>query len=127
MDPLSVTAGIIAVLQISSNVVKYLADVRDAPDSRKRLMVEISLTRGILSSVQLLTEGATQDLLKEPLQECIKTLQQLQNKLAPSGKRRARLEQALRWPFNKGEVDETLRTLERQKSLFELALQNDQR
>ncbi|KAI9875567.1 MAG: hypothetical protein M1830_008336 [Pleopsidium flavum] len=127
MDPLSVTAGIIAVLQISSNVVKYLADVRGAPESRKRLMVEISLTRGILGSVQLLTQGVTQDLLKEPLQECIKTLKYLENKLAPSDKRRIKFEQALRWPFDKSEIDETFRTLERQKSLFELALQNDQR
>ena len=34
MDPLSVTASIIAILQLTSKVIEYLNDVKDAPKDR---------------------------------------------------------------------------------------------
>jgi hypothetical protein len=45
-------------------------------------------------------------------------------KLSPRG-RVQQVAQALKWPFDKAEVNEVLGTTERLKSLFSLALQND--
>ena len=127
MDPLSVSASIVALLTLSSTVIKYLTEVNDAPESSKKILIEISLTRGILDSVQLSTQGATLELLKEPLHQFELTLKFLKNKLVLGARRHDRLKQAIEWPFKKGNVEEILKSLERQKSLFLLALQNDQR
>ena len=48
MDPLSITSGIIAVLQLASSVVSYLSAVKDASDDRQRLIAEIGSITGFL-------------------------------------------------------------------------------
>ncbi|KAF2679582.1 hypothetical protein K458DRAFT_313887 [Lentithecium fluviatile CBS 122367] len=40
MDPLSVTASIIAILLLSYKVIRYLTDVKDAPKERAKCAVE---------------------------------------------------------------------------------------
>jgi hypothetical protein len=57
-DPLSVTASIIAVLQLSSTVLRYLVDVKDTSADRKSLICEISSTRGILSTLNETVDDA---------------------------------------------------------------------
>ena len=52
MDPLSVTASIIATLQLKSKVTEYLDAVKDAPKEREQCAIE---TLNLLSSFQ--TEG----------------------------------------------------------------------
>ena len=42
MDPLSVTASIIAVLQLSAKVLGYLNDVNDASKNRAKCAIEVS-------------------------------------------------------------------------------------
>src|SRR5271170_7609968 len=59
MDPLSVTASIIAVLQLGSTVLKYLGDVKDATRDCKSIIDEISSTRGILSALNETVGDAT--------------------------------------------------------------------
>jgi len=41
-EPLSITAGIIAVLQLTAKAVQYLNDVKDAPTDRQQILIEIS-------------------------------------------------------------------------------------
>jgi len=57
-DPLGVTASIIAVLQLSSTVLGYLVNVKDASANRKSLIREISFTRGILSTLNETVDDA---------------------------------------------------------------------
>ena len=42
MDPLSLSVSLIALLQASASVVKYIRDVEDGGEERERLMTEMS-------------------------------------------------------------------------------------
>jgi hypothetical protein len=55
-DPLSVSASIAALLQLSETVVKYLNDVKDAQDDLKRLRAEVIIAVGFLSTLKVLAE-----------------------------------------------------------------------
>src|SRR4051794_31660684 len=58
MDPLSVTASIIAILQLSSKVVGYLTDVKDASRERATCAVEVSNLHSLLLNLRFhLEEG----------------------------------------------------------------------
>ena len=52
MDPLSITASIITVVQLSCEVVKYLNDVKDAPKECSQCASEVSITQGLLLSLR---------------------------------------------------------------------------
>ena len=138
-DPLSITASIIAVLQLSSTVLKYLVDVKDASADRKSLIYEISSTRGILSTLNETVDdarlsgetwSATVRSLEHPdgpLRVLTTTLQQLsatlQGSASATGIKKAA--NSLRWPFKQSEVEKILSVIERQKSTLSLALEND--
>ncbi|KAI9770937.1 MAG: hypothetical protein M1840_002641 [Geoglossum simile] len=116
-DPLSISASIVALLQLSATVIRFLRDVKDAPDDLKRLTIEdlVDLGETGLETVQSLS------VLNGPLEQCQSTLKRLTKKLDPaSGFRKM-----LAWPFQKEEVRDILGMIERQKMLFSLALQND--
>jgi hypothetical protein len=139
MDPLSVTASIIAVLQLSGTVLKYLVDVKDASADRKSLIREISSTRGILSDLNEIVDGArvsdetwsaTIRSLEDPdgLLIVLKTtLTQLATTLGGSASATGiqKVANSLRWSFKQSEVEKILRVIERQKSTLSLALEND--
>lgn len=48
MDPLSITAGIIAILQLSSKVISYLNDVMNASKDCAKCAVEVSNLHSLL-------------------------------------------------------------------------------
>ena len=48
MDPLSISASIIAVLRLTGTVIRCLNDVGDAPEDRKRILAELHGIQGIL-------------------------------------------------------------------------------
>ena len=135
MDPLSLSASIIAVLQLTKGVISYLNDVRIAYDDRTMILSELQSAQGIL---YILRDKATQaqqgdtwstTLLslcgpKGTLDQFKTTLELLEKKLTPSH-RRKKIGTTISWPFQKGEIRELLHTIERQKSLLDLALQND--
>ena len=52
MDPLSVTASVIAVLQLSAKVLVYLNDVKDASKDRKQCVDETLNLRGLLFNLK---------------------------------------------------------------------------
>jgi hypothetical protein len=134
-DPLSTSASIIAVLQLSGTIIQYLNDVKGASEDRYRLLNEVASISGLL---YFLKDRATQSQYGDswsmtlaslntpqgPLEQFKSALERLALKLAPvEGWRRAG--KALAWPFRKEEIKEILSTIERHKSLFNLALQND--
>ena len=59
-----------------------------------------------------------------PLEQFKIALEHLASKLAPVDGLR-KVGKALAWPFQKTEIQDILNMIERQKSLFNLALQND--
>jgi hypothetical protein len=56
MDPLSVTASIIAILQLSNKVMGYLNDVKDAPKERRRCAIEITNLHSLLTNLRFRVE-----------------------------------------------------------------------
>ena len=132
---MSVTATIISILDLSSKVTQYLKDVKGGSEERLRLRDELRNAATLLEMLKDRAEDveyqgtwapSIQSLgsLDGPLDQFRKTLESMVDKLLPAGKLR-RAAQALKWPFDKDDIIVTLNAIERQKSLFALALQND--
>ena len=111
MDPLSVSASIIALLQLSGTIIKYLSDVRDAPTRFQQLRREISSLLPILIAIQEQADSTPQDNLSSSSLQSLKVpngpfdllhtaLNQIESKLAPvEGWRK--LGKKIKWPFQK--------------------------
>jgi hypothetical protein len=134
-DPLGVTASIIAILQLSGTVIGYLKDVKDASKDCYNILVEIGSTSSLLYVLNdLITKGDTQGsylavvrslaVPHGPLDQFRSALERLSDKIRPANGF-AKAARVLTWPLKKDEVKELLSTIERLKSLFSLALQND--
>jgi hypothetical protein len=134
-DPLSISASIIAILQLTGTVVQYLNDAKGASEDRQRILAEISSISGVLFLLKDLAERAqweegwsmtikSLNLPGGPLEKFKMMLQKLTSKLKPAEGVK-KVGKALIWPFQKGEINEILSTMERQKTFFNLALQND--
>ena len=137
-DPLSILGGFASVIQISQAVVGCIKAVKGANADRQRLLVEIRNTTVLcqtlvdtvdvdadqwLPTLRILTQTES-----GPLGQFKKTLERLQSKLEPGSKSKGRLDNivfALKWPFEQAEFREILVDMERQRSLFDLALTND--
>lgn len=134
-DPLGVSASIIALLQLSGTVIGYLKDVKDASKDCTNILLEISSTSSLLHALNdLFTRNETLGsqiaaarslaVPNGPLDQFKSVLERLSEKISPVvGFKKAT--RALTWSFKKDEVKELLSTIERLKSLFSLALQND--
>jgi len=134
-DPLSTIASLVAILQLAGTVVTYLNDVKEASNDRNRILLELSSTTGLLFSLKDLVERPCSDDAWDtalyrlggpngPLEQFRSALERLATKLAPVMGIRT-VGNALGWPFLKKDVEETLKTIERLKSLTALALQRD--
>lgn len=135
MDPLSATASVIAVLQLSSKVVGYLTDVKNASKERAKCAIEASNLHTLLLNLRFrLEEGnadtpwytAVRALAVEngPLDQFKQALELLQTKMTDGG-RVNNARETLLWKFNKEEVASILDRMERLKSTVEIALQMD--
>jgi len=58
MDPISFTASIIAILQLTSTIIGYLSDVKDAPKERARCATEASNLFNLLNNLRYRLEEA---------------------------------------------------------------------
>lgn len=131
-DPLSITSGIIAILQVTGTIISYLRDVDEADDHKTKILLELSATRGILQTLNDLVSNATardpvlrtMEGLAAPLAEYQSLLSRIEKILEPSQGLK-RIGKALKWPFDKKSILEDLTTIERCKSLFGLALHAD--
>jgi hypothetical protein len=135
MDPLSVTASIIAILQLSGKVLGYLNDVKDASKDRAKCAIEAANLNSLLTALRFrLEEGssgtpwytALRALAIEngPLDQFKQALEQLQRKMTGGSKMR-KAGDALIWEFKKEEVASILGRMERLKTLVQVALQID--
>jgi hypothetical protein len=134
-DPLGTTASIIAIIQLSSDVVKYINRVGGATKERKRLRDGVRACEFIL---QQLKDDADDTEEGKAWSETIKALEGAD---APLGRLwvalnvvKVKLEPktglektltSLKWPFNEKEVEKIISAIEREKTLLQLALTND--
>jgi hypothetical protein len=136
MDPLSVTASIIAILQLSSKVIGYLNDVKEASKDRARCAIEATNLHSLLTNLRFrLEEGdvstswftAIRGLNTEngPLDQFKEALQLLQDRMIERKSRFGQAVNVLTWKFKKEEIDPILQTMERLKTLVGIALQMD--
>ena len=135
MDGLSDAASIIAVLQLTAEVIKYLKDVKDAPKECQQCMTEASNLHNLLINLLYhLNQGKSGDpwytavralhVENGPLDQYTQALRQLQSRLEiRDGVQKVKMR--LLWKFSKEEVESILTRMERLKSLVSIALQMD--
>lgn len=135
MDPVSFAASVTALYSATAKTIKYLIDVKNAPNEQETLLreaVDILPIIGRLDnqvkesrqsgnwnqSLELLaTEHGAFDQLREALEKLYK-------KLKP-GKGIKKVVHNLVWTLDKRECEEALKKIERVKSRISLALQDD--
>jgi hypothetical protein len=122
-------ASIIAVLQLSDKVIKYVRDVSGATEERKRLREQIRACCSVLlmlkDGIEDLEEGqawaGTVDLLASPLERLRKALELAAIRLHT----KTSTKEKLKWPFKEKEVQTLVEAIESEKSLLTLALENN--
>jgi hypothetical protein len=141
MDPLSITASIIAVIQLTGSVISaaynYRNGVRNAPEDAVRIIEDLTELSQILEKLLKLIEkdrstGSTQltsvnTLIGSdgPLETCRKSLTELKSKLRPENGWRA-VRKALTWPLKQDYIRQTLDEIAKAKATIDLALSVDQ-
>lgn len=152
MDPLSVTASIIAVLQAANAIISiccdYSAAVKGASWELPKVTKEIRSLRDVLELLAALAKRVENadpsaeaklpalKLLCEPgagpLAMCKAELESLKIKLEPPKwtgpitSKRTALMQTLSWPLKEGEAKKMLQNMERYKTTLNMALEIDQ-
>jgi hypothetical protein len=122
-------ASIIAVLQLSDKVIKYIQGVSGATEDRKRLREQVRACSNILL---MLRDGAedpdegqvwakTVESLASPLARLQKALELAAAKL----QLKSSTKEKLKWPFKEKEVQKLIEAVESEKSLLSLALENN--
>jgi hypothetical protein len=135
MDPLSITASIIALLQLTNTVIGYLSDVKDASTDRERCALEASNLYSLLLTLRFrLEEGRSNEpwyaaalalgVENGPLDQYKHALEQLQTKIT-SGRGINKMGNTLLWKYIKEEVTSILSRMERLKTLVQIALEMD--
>ena len=135
MDPLSVTASVIAVLQLTGEVIGYLNDVRDAPNECQQCAIEASSLQNLLINLRYrLEQGHTSDpwftavrslnVENGHLDRYKQALEQLQSRV-DVGNGVQKIKRRLVWKFSKAEIAGILARMERLKTLVSIALEMD--
>jgi hypothetical protein len=112
-DPLSITANILTILQLSATVTKYLKDVKESSGDRRRVGDEIRSSVCLLEMLKDRMEDAedgpswcrsiaTLNTLRGPLDQFKQALESLVSKLAPNHRFKK-----MTWPFDKVEITAT--------------------
>src|ERR1700761_2601984 len=123
MDPLSMTASIIAVLQLTTTLTSYINDVRNATTEQAKLAVEASSLYTLLITLRFRVEGARSDdpwfnqvrllgVENGPLDQFKDILETMVKRFQSEGTR-GQIKSALLWTFNKKEVENALARMER--------------
>ncbi|CAI6095091.1 unnamed protein product [Clonostachys chloroleuca] len=133
MDPLSTTASVIAVLQLTSKIVQYLNSASGATKERKALRDELRACERVLEQLKDRCDEGDGDtewnssikVLEGPdgpLGRLWVMLQKMEDRLQRRDGPAERLITAVKWPFIQKEVKEIFAAMDREKSLLTLAL-----
>ncbi|KAL2039110.1 hypothetical protein N7G274_008159 [Stereocaulon virgatum] len=134
-DALSVSASIITILDLTTAAIQYIRDIAHAPKECSEILTEVCANSGILSALRHNVSQARDDqtwmatiqwlsVSDGPLARFRVALECLLSRVGPTNGLR-KVGRLLTWPFKKEEARDILNSIERQKSLFILALQND--
>ena len=132
-DPLSVTASIVAVLQLTAVVIKYIQELRTSSKDAGKLLLELSSLRGIVGGLEDLANSdeawieTSKTLVARPngpISRLEYDLESLRAKLEPAVGIK-KIQKSITWPFKQDELRSILDRIERLKSLFLLALELD--
>ena len=140
-DPLSATASIIAIIQISSQVLSHCyLFLKEANNASKDIAMIISQVGSVESTLRALDHlgaaanldaaGSQLSILDElrkkggPFETCLSLLKDLEEKLRPASGFK-KVSRAMTWPLKEKETRKTLDAIERHKSTFTLALTGD--
>jgi hypothetical protein len=131
MDVVGAVASIATLIELATTVIGYIKSTKEAGEQCKKLLRE---TSGTLNFLILLKNQAEEKEWANtliiitrpngPVEQFRIALERLASKLSPTGGVKS-VGKVLTWYFQKEEINEILSTIERQKSLFILALQND--
>jgi len=135
MDGLSVAASIIAVLQLTSEMIKYLNDVKNAPEECQQCTTEVSNLQSLLINLlyhlnQEKTGHAWYTAVRAlnvengPLNQYKQALEQLRSRVEIQDGIQ-KIKGRLLWKFTKEEVASVVARMERLKSLVNIALELD--
>jgi hypothetical protein len=134
MDPLSLTASIIAVLQLTTKVGEYLKDAKDASEERSQFMTETSnlssLLMSLLSHVDERSEKPWHAKVRELggknglVYQYRVALEQLKEKIS-NGHGMKKMVKTLLWKHIRDDAEHILVRIERLKSLVQIALEMD--
>lgn len=139
MEGLGVAASIIAVVNLSVKVAslcfRYGKDVKNARADIDRLHTEVTNVQDASESVRKLLNGLNgtdleasqklQDAVKSGIAQLETLEQRLKLKTSHKAMRRMGL-RGLKWPFQRGEVEETIQNLRQCTQAISLVLQVDQ-
>lgn len=154
MDPLSITASIIAVLQATNAVISicydYSSSVKQSNWQLPKVIEEVKGLRNVLETLELLCKTAesadpgpgsrlpilkllcSSDAGRGLLVDCLRELNLLKERLSPpswagpDGSRRRALVQAVGWPLKEGDTKKALDRIGRYKATLTLAVTADQ-
>ncbi|KAL9029408.1 MAG: hypothetical protein Q9180_007036 [Flavoplaca navasiana] len=152
MEPLSVTASVITVLQATEAVISICCNYRSAAagsswevsrilEATRNLRKFLRILEEIADKAEIRAKSGVSDLpalaeLCNPktgsLAQCLETLLSLEKRLTPpswsgpKGSKRSNMVQALSWPLKKAETEKTLEKIEGFKSTLNLAISLDQ-
>lgn len=134
MDPLSVTASIIAIMQMTFKVSESLSDAKDASNDRSQFATEISnLSKLLVDLLSRLDESsdhpwhASVRALGDkdgPIFQYRVALEKLKDKIS-AGDGLKKITRTLLWTYIKEDAESILTRIERLKSLVHIALAND--
>ena len=135
MDGLSAAASIIAVLQLTGEVLGYLNDVKSAPKECQQCTIEASNIQNLLINLRYRLEQEQAghswftavwalNIENGPLDQYKQALEQLVSRVEIQGGIQ-KVKRRLLWKFRKEEVASILARMERLKSLVNIALEMD--
>jgi hypothetical protein len=138
-DPLSGVASVIAIIQISSQILgvckKYSSEAKNAREEIERLYDEVEAFREVSIRLRELAKSPAASRLPsvksclDSGEQCWRKLEKLKDSLSPTtGQKRMKRFglRALKWPLQSGDVDKAIAMIERYKTTFNTALSLDQ-
>lgn len=137
MDPLSVNASIIAIIQLTSAIIGSLNNLKDTTNDPAQCAIEISnVTNLLVRLMSRLDEASSNDpwytevqtlvAIDGPIDQYKSALEQLQSNFTSTASSRLKTSgSSPTWEFSKEEVSRILSGVERLKSLIQIALGMD--
>lgn len=129
------TASIVAILQLTRTLISYIDGVRHATAEQAQVAIEATNLCSLLTNLRDQVEIVRSDdpwfnqvkvlgMYNGPLDQFKDVLERMIEQIS-SPRKGDQIKSALMWKFNKSEVENALRRMERLKSLINCALTGD--